>query len=134
VKLLTATRQTQGTAAFDFEDGIIEGELVEPASVCDRDLNGDEWTEGCGCGRSFRGVTSHKLTTTAVVVDVEIDHEQLTEIVGGVDRSHVVAGVRYPDETTAEDVAAMVAELIDDGERYPVGSVVGIWCYELRSR
>jgi hypothetical protein len=133
MKLLTATRRTQGAAAFDFEDGIIEGELVEPASVCDRDLNGDEWTEGCGCG-AFRGVTSGKLTTTAVVADVEIDYEQLTEIVSGVDRSVLVADVRYPDETTAEDVAAMVADLVEYGERYAEESVVGIWCYTLRSR
>lgn len=121
MRLLVATRATQGTVAGDEDTGVIPGEIVEPHSVCDRDLYVD--TLPCGCGRLFTGVSSRAGTTTATAADITITVEQLRSIVAD---SHPDA---EPDE--ADD---MVADLIDYGHDLDVGTVVGIHRYELVHR
>jgi hypothetical protein len=70
MKLLTATTRTQGQRDSDFT-WCVEGELVTVAGViCGRD-RAEGPDGGCGCGRSFGGLNSHKATTTAIVKDVE---------------------------------------------------------------
>lgn len=67
MKLLTATTVTQGYRDNDF-DWCVEGELVHIGVVCDRDL--DDPDGGCGCGRAFAGLNSHRATTTALIREV----------------------------------------------------------------
>ncbi|WP_457008536.1 DUF7715 family protein [Geodermatophilus sp. SYSU D00965] len=38
---------------------------------------------GCGCGRSFSGMNSHRATTTAVVREVDLSYEDLRLAVAG---------------------------------------------------
>lgn len=75
MKVLVATRQTQGAVRGDFCH-TVEGELVTPHIVeC-----GDP--EQCGCGRSFSGLASDQATTTAMVVDLEhVDRAALASAV-----------------------------------------------------
>jgi hypothetical protein len=68
MKTLVATRQTQGRRATDAAE-CIDGELVFLLEPC-------EWSRRspygpCDCGRTFRGVFSDAVTTTAVVRDLE---------------------------------------------------------------
>ena len=70
MKLLTATTETQGQRASDFA-WCVPGEIVSPVRlVCDRDR--EEGPDGgCGCGRSFTGLSSSRGTTTAIVTDID---------------------------------------------------------------
>lgn len=70
MKVLTATTETQGARDDDFV-WTIEGELVWVGLVCDRDLR-DPDNGGCGCGRAFSGLSSHRATTTARVSDLDL--------------------------------------------------------------
>jgi hypothetical protein len=63
--VLVATRETQGQRNGDFS-WTVEGELVRlPGMHCD--------CPGCGCDRALAGLSSSKATTTAKVVDVDVD-------------------------------------------------------------
>lgn len=80
MKLLTATGRTQGWRDNDF-NWCIEGELVMPPTmVCARDQ--DDPDGGCGCGRAWAGLSSHRATTTAAVQDlVGIGRDDFVEAV-----------------------------------------------------
>lgn len=84
MKVLTATTETQGQRDSDFS-WCVPGELVTMVNVfCDRDKQ-EGPDGGCGCGRSFVGLDSHKATTTAIVADIDgYTFEDLLEAV----RSH----------------------------------------------
>jgi hypothetical protein len=71
MKVLVATRATQGTRGNDYH-WAIEGELVRVGEVCRKDRNDPDG--GCGCGRGFAGLNSHRATTTARVAEVPLDH------------------------------------------------------------
>ena len=61
MKVLVATRETNGRMSGDY-CWTVDDELVRlPLGECD-DLD-------CGCERGFAGVTSHRATTTAMVVE-----------------------------------------------------------------
>lgn len=95
MKVLVATRQTQGAVRGDFCH-TVDGELVTPHVVeC---ADGDR----CGCARAFSGLASDRATTTAMVVDLE-----------HVDRGTLEAAVR--DNLERWGIAAEVPpEEIDD--------------------
>lgn len=81
MRLLTATARGQGERDNDF-NWCIEGELViPPMTVCRADANDPDG--GCGCGRGFGGLSSHRATTTAL----------LREIVG-IDRHDYVMAIQ----------------------------------------
>jgi hypothetical protein len=66
MKLLVATARTQGGRDNDY-NWCIEVELVRIGEVCAWDRADPDG--GCGCGRGFGGLNSHRATTTAMVVD-----------------------------------------------------------------
>jgi hypothetical protein len=70
MKVLTATAETQGARDNDF-DWTIDGELVWIGIVCAKDQR-DPDRGGCGCGRAFAGLSSHRATTTAQVSDLDL--------------------------------------------------------------
>ncbi|WUH96602.1 hypothetical protein OHR68_23865 [Spirillospora sp. NBC_00431] len=113
LKLLTATNSTQGFRDNDF-DWCVEGELVHIGMVCARDR--DDPDGGCGCGRSFAGLNSHRATTTAMV----------REVPGFTVDDHVLA-IRSSleqqgcDPSFAEHEAALLRCLVRD---WPVGVIV----------
>jgi len=112
MKILTATARTQGQRSSDFH-WCVEGELVHFGLVCAADQ--DDPDGGCGCGRAFAGLNSHRATTTALVRDIE-----------GFTRDDYVEAIRSSltqqgwDPSTAEDEAD---ELIDILADWPVGAV-----------
>ena len=67
MKVLVATRRTQGARPGDFHWGI-DGELVWISEPCATDRR--RLGRGCGCGRSFAGLASHRAVTTAEVRDL----------------------------------------------------------------
>ncbi|MBW8480743.1 DUF7715 family protein [Actinomadura parmotrematis] len=113
MKLLTATNTTQGYRDNDF-DWCVEGELVHIGVVCARDR--DDPDGGCGCGRAFAGLNSHRATTTAMVREVpgftEADYREAI-------RSSLEQ--QGYDPSYAEHEAATLRTLVRD---WPVGVIV----------
>jgi len=112
MKVLVATHDTQGQRGNDF-CYCIEGELVTVGLVCandERDPDG-----GCGCGRAFAGLNSHKATTTAKVKDVELSEEDYVEAL----RSSLEQQ-GWPTEDVAE-LANWLIELVDT---WQVGAII----------
>ena len=113
LKLLTATNSSQGFRANDF-DWCVEGELVHIGIVCARDR--DDPDGGCGCGRSFAGLNSHRATTTAMVREVP-----------GFTGDDYVLAIRSSleqqgcDASFAEHEAALLRTLVRD---WPAGAIV----------
>ncbi len=68
MKVLTATVTTQGYRGNDF-DYCVEGELVHIGMVCAKDRSDPDG--GCGCGRAFAGLNSHRATTTAMIREID---------------------------------------------------------------
>jgi hypothetical protein len=112
MKVLVATSDSQGHRDSDF-CFCIEGELVTVGLVCAADEQDPDG--GCGCGRSFAGLNSHKATTTAKVHEVELSEEDYVEAL----RSSLEQQ-GWPTEDV-EELAAWLTELVDS---WPVGAIV----------
>jgi len=112
MKVLVATSDTQGQRGNDFSY-CIEGELVTVGLVCAADEENPDG--GCGCGRAFAGLNSHKATTTAKVKDVELSEEDYVEAL----RSSL-AQQGWP----TEDVGELAAWLVQLVSTWPTGSVI----------
>ncbi|ULE34463.1 DUF7715 family protein [Mycobacterium sp. IDR2000157661] len=112
MKILVATRLTQGTAPTDYHY-CVEGELVWMQEPCDRDLRDPAMP--CGCGRGFAGAASHRATTTAMVVDTELTRD---DVVLAFKTSLVDGG--WPSEW-AEAVAD---ENLEIAAQLPVGTII----------
>lgn len=81
MKLLTATSRTQGQRPSDYA-WCVEGEIVTPARIICASDRQEGPDGGCGCGRGFAGLNSHKATTTAMVREISgYTFEDLTEAV-----------------------------------------------------
>jgi hypothetical protein len=112
MKVLVATSDTQGQRGNDFSY-CIEGELVTVGLVCAADEEDPDG--GCGCGRAFAGLNSHKATTTAKVKDVELSEEDYVEAL----RSSL-AQQGWP----TEDVGELATWLVQLVSTWPTGSVI----------
>ena len=112
MKVLTATSRTQGQRGNDFH-WCIEGELVHFGMVCAADRTDPDG--GCGCGRAFAGLNSHRATTTAMIREIE-----------GFTRGDYIEAIRSSlsqqgwDPATAQDEADELIGLIRD---WPAGAV-----------
>lgn len=113
MKLLVATARTQGARASDYHH-CTDGELVWIGLVCRKDR--DDPDGGCGCGRGFGGLNSHRATTTALVADLP-----------GFTRDDYVLAIRsslaaqgWPP-SVADEIADAQLELASD---YPTGTVL----------
>ena len=115
MKLLTATTQGQGGRANDFT-WTYEGELVWPGVICGRDRANPDG--GCGCGRSFSGLNSHRATTTALVRDLPLSVADVRAAFAGYLED---AGYQSPGPAA---LAERVDELLDAVDAFPVGAVV----------
>lgn len=122
MKVLVATASTQGVRASDY-DWCSEGELVRLGPICtidERDPDG-----GCGCGRAFIGLDSHRATTTARVVEVTMT---LADYAFAIRSSLRREGWVDSD---CRDEAEQFARLVGD---WPVGAIVERRLDELRLR
>lgn len=118
MKVLVATRATQGTRARDFSS-CISGELVwviDPCPVSLRNPNGP-----CSCGRSFTGMSSDGSTTTAVVREIadfsRADYENAL--------TSSLEAKGWCACCYSRTVPEFVGDLIAMAEPWPIGAVVG---------
>ncbi|OZM76632.1 hypothetical protein [Pseudonocardia sp. MH-G8] len=114
MKVFVATAQTQGERGSDYH-WCIEGELVRIVEVCPRDRGDPDG--GCGCGRGFGGLNSHRSTTTARVAEVGLT---LADYALAIQSSEQQEGWNPCDEcamSEAVDLAAMAVA-------WPVDSVL----------
>jgi hypothetical protein len=114
MKVLVATSLTQGDRPGDFHWGV-DGELVWISFVCDTDLNDPDG--GCGCGRAFAGMSSHRAMTTAQVVDDPI-----------MTRPEFTIALRSSLQEQGWDTLdaqAMADWLLGLAEALPTGTVIG---------
>lgn len=121
MKLLTATRQTQGERPGDFCHAV-EGELVLIEFVCARDRR--DPGGGCGCGRAFAGMSSHRATTTALVRELELTPDEVELAVA----SYYATGGSGPEvlgeHAFAEVVSEAALDVIGLAQWFPFGTVV----------
>ncbi|GAA5119938.1 hypothetical protein GCM10023339_34530 [Alloalcanivorax gelatiniphagus] len=122
MRILVATHRTNGHAPGDHHH-CVDGEIVymqEPCASDRRDPDGP-----CGCGRGFAGTSSHRATSTALVVEVDLSPEDVDEAL----RSSLDAGGWLdPAFCTSTMAREMVRELVADMQRvalhFPLGTVV----------
>jgi hypothetical protein len=112
MKVLVATGQTQGMRENDYH-WATEGELVRVGEVCRKDRGNPDG--GCGCGRGFAGLNSHRATTTARVAEVPLNHADYVEAI----RSSLAQ--QGWDPSWAVDEADNLAEL---AAYWPVGTII----------
>jgi hypothetical protein len=122
MKLLTATHQGQGDRPGDFCHAT-EGELVLVGLVCARDRADPDG--GCGCGRAFSGLSSHRATTTALVREVPLSVDDVRLAVGGYFATGGMGRDVLGEDGFTDLVDGTVAEMVDDARLWPVGTVVG---------
>ena len=118
MKILTATSTGQGTRDNDF-DFAIEGELVWIGFTCARDRRDPDG--GCGCGRAFAGLNSHRATTTAMVRDLPLTRDDvLVALVAYED----AAGYACDHQSYLTELAREVDEMLGIVSEWQVGEVI----------
>jgi hypothetical protein len=122
MKVLVATAALQGMRSNDF-NFCIEGELVWIGLVCTTDSSDPDG--GCGCGRSFAGMASHRATTTARVAEVDLDFAHYAEALR--------MSLRDQGWPTRGAIP-LAGELADVADSFPIGAVVERRLDELRWR
>jgi hypothetical protein len=121
MKLLVATERTQGDMAGDYTY-CVPGELLWITMVCGRDRRDPE--QGCGCGRGFGGLTSHRATTTAEVAERDFPEYGLRLAIS---TSLTDQGWLRPDAAVLERtkfVDEVIADIQSIVEPLPVGTIV----------
>lgn len=105
MKVLTAT--SNGSKPGDFS-WTVEGEPVLLPEPCDRDRFAEEdGGTGCGCSRAFGGMSSMKVTTTAMVRDLPLTRDELFVAL----HSALQAAGLAEETLEAEDVVEIQEEL-----------------------
>lgn len=115
MRMLTATTRSQGERDND-DSWTVEGELVGIAEACDTDARNPDG--GCGCGRGFFGMSSHRATTTAMVRDLYLARADLADALAG---HYESAG--YGSFSAAE-LAGEVGDLLELAASWPAGTVL----------
>lgn len=108
VKILVATKETQGQRESDF-CFVSEGEVLCLSLECDKDRGVVDGP--CGCLRDFVGIKCGKGTTTAKVV---IFDGSKTDWEGLIAQSYKEAEIGYLDNTVLWDAA----------DKHPVGMIL----------
>jgi len=121
VKILVATNRTQGDREGDYTF-CVPGELLWITEVCGRDRRDPRG--GCGCGRGFGGLTSHRATTTGEIVERDFTDDELRLAV-----QTSLTDQGWLSEALSEvECAAVVEEVVSEVraivEALPVGAVV----------
>lgn len=117
MKILVATKETQGKRKSDFSH-VEEGELIYFGSgPCDRDK--DDIDGGCGCMRAVVGIKTGMATTTFKVVETDL---RPSEVLALVKETYVKSG--FGKYMTEKDYMDETGELIMLASKYKVGSVM----------
>ncbi len=115
MKLLTATAAGQGGRDNDF-NWTIEGELVWLGVVCATDEADPDG--GCGCGRAFSGLNSHRATTTAQVRDLPLSQDEVIKALAA-----YLEAAGY-GSVPASLLTAEVTEMLDIAASWDVGMII----------
>jgi hypothetical protein len=125
MKILTATAAGQGMRTNDFT-WTVEGEMVWVGLVCRTDQEDPDG--GCGCGRSFEGLSSHRATTTAMVRDLALSRDDVVTALAGYYES-AGYGIAPRDRLRPE-----VDEMLAMVSLWDEGAIVERRLHELRVR
>jgi hypothetical protein len=121
VKVLVATDRTQGDRSDDYSF-CVPGELLWLPYVCCTDRRDPRG--GCGCGRGFGGLTTHRATTTGEVVDRDFTEDDLRLAI----RTSLGDQGWLPDSLSEQECEEFVREVASEvravAEALPVGAVV----------
>lgn len=121
MKVMVATTRTQGDLPGDYTF-CVPGELLWLAMICDRDRRDPDG--GCGCGRGFDGLTSHRATTTGEIVESEMSKAELRLAV----RTSLTDQGWLPESLGSAESLAIVeqvaGEVLAIAQALPVGTVV----------
>ena len=112
MKVLVATSVGQGDRGNDYH-WCVEGELVWIGLVCATDRRDPDG--GCGCGRGFGGMNSHRATTTARVAEVPLSRDEYAQAISASLEQQGWGSYACGDE--ADHLAALAAQ-------WPVGTIV----------
>jgi len=127
--LLTATTETQGRRSSD-SCTAIDGELVTLAETNDC----DQFEPTSPYPRSFRGLSSGELTTTAVARDLPLTDADLRIAVRGhleVFHPSLLAELADRDDELEDVITGWAGELEEIGRALPAGPVVERWWDEV---
>lgn len=116
MRLLTTTNHGQGQRPNDFSHAD-EGEIAYFGPQCSHAKVDDE----CGCARSMNGLNTRKGTTTVEVREVDITSDELVD--------HFVVYYRswgLDAEESVREAAEAVAQLVDLGDTWPLGTILEI--------
>jgi hypothetical protein len=122
MKVLTATRQTQGWRKNDYS-WTVDGELV---LLVPGECSGGSVDDGCGCRRGMSGMVSHRATTTMKVVDRnDLDPDSYPIlIVDALQSQGYLKDVSLADPEVSEWVQELNVALMNLADSFPVGTVV----------
>lgn len=125
INVLVSTTVTQGAAPGDF-CLVPEGELVARYGVvCASER---PYGSGCGCGRAFGGLTTHKSTTSAMVVPVDMTEAQWRAAL-----HQTLVDTGWATWMATGEVAALIDELVaidlHSVARLPAGTILGRLAY-----
>lgn len=125
INVLVSTTETQGAAPGDF-CWVPEGELVARYGVVCASERPDG--SGCGCGRAFGGLTTHKSTTSAMVVPVNMTEAQWRAAL-----HQTLVDTGWATWMAAGEVAALIDELVavdlHSVAQLPAGTILGRLAY-----
>jgi hypothetical protein len=122
MRVLVATRQTQGERDDDFSE-TIEGELVFDAGPCDESFRRETWD--CTCSIGFCGLASGEFTTTAVVADLKVAPREFERLFR--------EGLG-PEGICADCAKDMAQSARMFALRWPVGTVIERQQFDIRPR
>ncbi|GAA1921527.1 DUF7715 family protein [Nocardioides marmoribigeumensis] len=121
MKVLVTTRRTNGLVEGDY-DWTVPGELAWITMVCDTDLRDPEG--GCGCGRGFGGMTSHRATTTVEFVDLPMTWEELEVAARTSLTDQGWINERQPEQLNREILDETVSNIRELADMFEVGDVL----------
>jgi hypothetical protein len=114
--VLVATKETQGQRKNDFCHAS-DGEIVNFVFECDGEsVDGD-----CGCKRSMGGISTHKATTTVMVVEMSITQPKF---IHRIRESLIKGGWAKVGVDASELAVADAKELLRIANWYNIGDVL----------
>lgn len=118
MKILVATRKTQGKRSSDF-CFVPEGEPVWLGFTCDKDRHDPDGE--CGCARSVTGVRDLRGTTTFMVVEYNGDVVSYTRLITRAISESLERPLTNEDDSM---IAQEVGVIYWIASRFPVGTVL----------
>lgn len=123
MKLLVATKETQGVRANDFH-GANENEIVVFSFECDTEIDGS-----CGCCRGMTGVDSGRGTTTFKVIKSDWTLEDIKTVF--LERYKKIGIEADEAEEMAEESAKDLAEVAN---QFSIGQIIERRGYDFQVR